>query len=479
MRPRSTGSACAAFLLVGALWLGAAACPRFDRGAQPSSPAGATSTPTDAGAAAVTEVDDSGFESARGSREWSFPRDHGSHPAYATEWWYTTGIVRTAEGRRFGYELTFFRVGLAPSSPLSPAGGTKALAPATAGPEAPAPPTARPEPPVPTDAGPHESILLAPERQVSPWRARDLVLAHATLTDVEGGTFLLDHRESRAAQGWAGADTTRLGVWVDEWRLVQIQASEPPDVLRSVKTDRATSDWRGTGSPAAPGAFILTVPAASTGGRFGLDLRLDTSRPAVLHGRGGLSPKDARAEPHASWYLSLPRLETRGTLTVAGESFRVAGETWMDHEFFTGGLAPKQVGWDWFSARFQDGRDLMLYRLRRRDGTTDFLSGTVVAADGTSWRAVDVRGAALEPIERWHSSSSGVVYPVGWRLRLPAESLDLSVTTPLPGQEVRTGGPTFDYWEGLVDYRGTWEGAETRGEGYLEMTGYGTPLDLR
>jgi predicted secreted hydrolase len=221
------------------------------------------------------------------------------------------------------------------------------------------------------------------------------------------------------------------------------------------------------------------VPAASTGGRFGLDLHLESSRPIVLHGRNGLSIKDARAEPHASWYLSLPRLETRGTITAAGESLQVTGTTWMDHEFFTGGLAPTQVGWDWFSARFADGRDLVLYRLRRADGTTDFLSGTVVSAHGASWRDLDVRGATLEPTERWRRPKSDVVYPVGWRIRLPAEGLALTVETPLSGQELRTGGPTFDYWEGLVGYRGTWGNADVLGEGYLEMTGYGTPLDLR
>jgi predicted secreted hydrolase len=376
--------------------------------------------------------DASGFAVARGSRAWSFPRDHGVHPEYATEWWYTTGILRTAEGRRFGYELTFFRLGLVPG------GSTVRLAAVTAG-------------------------------RLSPWRATDLILAHATLTDPETRRFLVDYRASRAAQGWAGADSTRLDVWVDDWRMTQ---ARNPDSTQSLATSSVSQ-------PGSGADFTVRVPEASTSGRFGLDLRLLTLRPPVLHGDGGLSPKDARAEPHASWYLSLPRLETKGTLSVEGEVFEVSGTTWMDHEFFTGGLSEAQVGWDWFSARLDDGRDLMLYRLRRKDGSTDYLAGTVVAADGSSWRPADTRDALFEPLASWTSPASGTAYPVGWRVRLPAEKLDLTVRTPLPGQEVRAGGTAVDYWEGLVDYRGMWGNAAIAGEGYLEMTGYEKPMEMR
>ncbi|MFN2431978.1 MAG: lipocalin family protein, partial [Gemmatimonadota bacterium] len=223
----------------------------------------------------------------------------------------------------------------------------------------------------------------------------------------------------------------------------------------------------------------LRVPRATTEGRLGLDLRLRTQRPPVLHGAGGLSSKDARAEPHASWYVSLPRLETSGTLSVEGERFEVSGSTWLDHEFFSGGLAPGQVGWDWFSARLEDGRDLMLFRLRRADGSTAFAAGTVTAADGRSSRALDLRGATFEPAQRW-TTAAGVTYPIAWRVRLPAEDLTLRTRTPLHGQEVESGrGVGFGYWEGIVDYAGTWRGSAVRGEGYVEMTGYDRPVELR
>lgn len=365
-------------------------------------------------------TDARGFRLARGSRAWAFPRDHAAHPEYATEWWYATGIVHTAEGRTFGYELTFFRLGLAPPGPAR-------------------------EPP---SAG--RAVAGGREDARSPWRARDLVLAHAAVTDLAERRFLFEQREERAAFGWAGADTGAMKVWVGEWR----------------------AGWEGD-------AFSFSVPAGSTGGRFGLDLELRTRRPPVLHGRGGLSPKDARREPHASWYVSLPRLETAGTLTVGSTVHTVTGRTWMDHEFFSGGLAKEQVGWDWFSCRLEDGRDLMLFRLRDARGATGYAAGTLTSPDGRSWRALDVAGARFESSERWKSDVTGAVYPVAWQVRLPAEDLDLRVRTPLAEQEVAAGrGLGFAYWEGLVSYGGRLGGEAVRGEGYLEMTGYAARLRL-
>jgi len=387
-----------------------------------------------------------GFRRAQGAREWTFPRDHGAHRAYATEWWYATGILRTREGRRFGYELTFFRRGLVPRPGRRghEAGGS-ARGPRTAA-------TPEPGPAAAAARAVSQSGERSPSQTPSsPWRARDLILAHAAVTDVAGRRFVVADRLERAAHGWAGADTLGMDVWIGDWRAA-----------------------------AAEGGFALRVPPESTGGSLGLDVRLASTRPPVLHGRGGLSPKDAGPRPHASWYVSLPRLQTRGSLTVEGESFEVSGHTWMDHEFFSGGLAEGQVGWDWFSARLEDGRDLMLFRVRSREGGGDHVAGTVTSADGLSSRALRIRRAEFEPLERWTSPSTGATYPVAWRVRLPAEGLELRTRTPLVDQEVETeAGVGFAYWEGLAEYTGSWSGERVRGEGYVEMTGYDAPVDLR
>lgn len=334
----------------------------------------------------------SGFLKADRPWDWQFPRDHGSHPRFQTEWWYFTGALQDDRGREYGYELTFFRLALAES--------------------------------IPADS--------------SPWRARDLILGHFTITDVQGGRFLLAEWMQRAAAGLAGADPDSLYVHKGEWR--------------------ATQDGE---------AFVLA--AGSTDAQRA-SLRLMPERGPVLHGEDGLSWKRADRQ-HASYYYSIPRLRTAGKLIIDGETVPVTGTTWMDHEFFTGDTPVEGLGWDWFSCRLEDGRDLMLYLLRYPDGTT-YRSGTLVEADGTS-RPLELDSLTLEPGRTWTSPDTGATYPVAWTVRVPGERLELHVQARLDDQEVRANETVgFAYWEGLSRYTGTLDGAPIRGEGYVELTGY-------
>jgi predicted secreted hydrolase len=224
--------------------------------------------------------------------------------------------------------------------------------------------------------------------------------------------------------------------------------------------------------------MTVRIPADETA-RIGLDLTLRAERPPVLHGDGGLTAKGSGPDAGASWYVSVPRLRTEGALHAGGRRHAVSGTSWMDHEFFTGGLAPGQEGWDWLSLRLEDGRDVMLYRLRGAGGATDFALGTATARDGTAARPLDAAGAVFQPRERWRSPATGVEYPVAWRIELPREDLALEVRTPVEAQEIPSRESVgFSYWEGLVDAAGRWEGRSVRGEGYLEMTGYDRPLRL-
>lgn len=334
------------------------------------------------------------FKRATAPRSWEFPADHGSHPAYGTEWWYFTGSVFDSENHRFGYELTFFRVGLRPDLPE------------------------------------------VADR--SSWRARDLVVAHLTVTDVEAGQFHQAEDMQRAAAGLAGARTDTLDVWVGSWR----------------------ARWQEDGS------IVVTARDRD----FGVDLQLRPSRAPVLHGDGGLSWKNA-AHTEASHYVTQPRMHTSGALVVEGRRRPVSGSTWMDHEFFTGSTPRDDLGWDWFSARLSDGQDLMLYRVRR-PGEAATLFGTVVSVDGNS-RALDVAAMRMEETRWWESPHTGARYPVEWSLELPREALKLSVRPTLDDQEVdarHTVG--FSYWEGLCDYGVLWDGHSLSGEGYVELTGY-------
>lgn len=337
---------------------------------------------------------ESSWRNARPGYRFEFPHDHAAHPDYKLEWWYYTGNVAAADGRRFGYQVTFFRVGVDPA-PANP----------------------------------------------SVWAIRDLYMTHVAVSDLSGGRYRFDERLARGGPGLAGARADRYEVWNDDWR--------------------ATTDEAGRHRISAPGA------------RVGVELVLDPGKPPVVNGHDGISQKGSQAG-NASHYYSLTRMPTRGTLVIDGERIAVTGESWMDREFGTSFLEGGQQGWDWFAIQLTDGRELMIYRLRRDDGSRDpRSSGTWVGVDGraTSLGAVDVE---LEPEgERFASKQSGAVYPTRWRVRVPREGIDLTVSTPLPDQELFLAESTgIAYWEGAIVVSGHVGERSVSGRGYLEMTGY-------
>jgi len=284
----------------------------------------------------------------------------------------------------------------------------------------------------------------APGPASSAWRARHVVFRHLALTDERAGRFRHDERAERAALGLAGADSARYDVWLGD--------------------DRATL--------AADGRTHL-VRAGGSG--VTLDLALVPRKPPVIHGRDGVSQK-AAGEGNASHYASLTRLEASGRLVLDGDTLAVRGRAWMDHEFASDGLRGTHTGWDWFSVQLDDGEDLMLYRLRRRDGSVEpASSGTWVAADGRA-RHLPLEAFEVQPLGEWRSPRTGGRYPSGWRLRLPGERLELTLTPVLADQELvveSMGG--LAYWEGRVRVAGRRGERRVSGEGYVELTGYAGP----
>jgi predicted secreted hydrolase len=330
-------------------------------------------------------------EAAAGYR-FAFPRDHASHPEFKLEWWYYTGNVETTAGRRFGYQVTFFRVGIDP----------------------------------------------APENP-SAWAVRDLFMAHLAVSDPVNGRYRYDEKLTRAGPGLSGAASERYQVWNEDWR--------------------AGLDEQGR----------HTISAHSRGA--GVELTLEEGKPPAINGVNGISQKGAQAG-NASHYYSLTRMPTRGQITIDGERFDVRGESWMDHEFGTSFLEREQQGWDWLSLQLDDGRELMLYQLRRSDGSRDpRSSGTLVDAQGRTAH-LPAGDFTMEPTGETFRSSSGAVYPVGWRVEVPREGLSLTISTPLANQELVTPAAGIAYWEGLVDAKGSSRTAAIAGRGYLEMTGY-------
>jgi predicted secreted hydrolase len=200
------------------------------------------------------------------------------------------------------------------------------------------------------------------------------------------------------------------------------------------------------------------------------DLTTRPVKPLVLEGPGGASRKGP-ADAAASLYYSFTRLKTSGTVSLEGRSFSVQGESWMDREFSTTRLTPDQVGWDWFALRLRDGRDLMLYRLRRKDGGTDFKSATLVSPEGQA-TYLSEKEWSVKPTASWKSRATGTVYPSRWEIEIPQAGLHLTIVPRMPDQEnIGRRSADLRYWEGAVLVTGA-DGAEA-GEGYVELTGYG------
>jgi predicted secreted hydrolase len=199
-----------------------------------------------------------------------------------------------------------------------------------------------------------------------------------------------------------------------------------------------------------------------------IDLTLTPAKPVVLQGDRGFSQK-GRGEGNASYYYALTRLATAGHVRVDDAQLAVSGTSWMDREWSTSALEAGQVGWDWFALTLHDGRELMVYRLRRADGAVDpFSAGTLVAQDGSAIR-LGPDDVTIDVLGRWASPRDRVSYPSRWRLTVPAHAITLEIAPRLADQEWTE---PVRYWEGAVDVRGTARSQTISGEGYVELVGY-------
>ena len=355
-------------------------------------------------------VPGSAFPAVTEPRPFTFPADHGPHPEYRNEWWYFTGNLDGASGRRFGFELTLFRFALTPAEPVS------------------------------ADA--------------SRWRTNQVYIGHFAITDAANEAFYVTERYARGALGLAGAAAEPFRVWLGDWfvkalpRLKGLPAAEPGPAAEDV-----------------PEREHWLLHATDEG--MGLTLSLDASKPPVKNGIDGLSRKSDEAG-NASYYYSIPRLAATGTVTLDGHTEDVTGLAWLDREWGSSALADDQQGWDWFALQLSDGSDLMFYNLRRDDGSRDPASaGTYIDAQGNG----SYLGAAEVTIrERDHwTNARGDRYPVAWSLAVPSLELSLEIDPLIEAQELVT---RVRYWEGAVDVRGTRAGRDVSGRGYVELTGY-------
>lgn len=347
-----------------------------------------------------------------------FPQDFGAHPAFRTEWWYLTGSLwpqddsarnntaaataaSTAPGAHrpapLGFQITFFR-----------------------------------------------SRVDAAADSRSAFAARQLVFAHAALTDVAAARLVHDQRIGRTGFGLVEAHEGDTHVVLRDWTL---QRSGPAE--RSTYASRVTAR------------------------DFTLDLRFTQTQTLLLQGDAGFSQKGPRIE-QASRYYSHPQLQVSGQLTRAGRTQAVSGRAWMDHEWSESLLDADAVGWDWIGMNLDDGGALTAFRLRRADGSTLWAGGSL-RAPGQPVRKLSPDEVRFTPLRHWTSPATRARYPVAWQVDVAGQRFTVEARTD--AQELDSRGSTGSvYWEGLSTLRDA--RGQAVGSGYLEMTGYSGALRL-
>jgi predicted secreted hydrolase len=323
-----------------------------------------------------------------------FPRDDAAHLRFHTEWWYVTGWLQQPSGEPLGFQITFFR--------RRP--GTQ-------------------------------------EDNPSQFAAKQVLFAHAAISDPRRQRLLRGEKAARVGFGLAYAREQTLDVAIDGWSL------------------RRES-----------GGSYRTIAA---GDDFAFDLSLEPTQAPLLHGSAGYSRKSPQ-QGSASYYYSLPHLRVSGSIQLGQQRQTVSGEAWLDHEWFASFLDDASNGWDWLGANLNDGGALMVSRIRDAQGAQRWAFATWRSADGLV-RTFEPDQIEWLPGRRWRSPATGVEYPVEWTLRVGEHTL--RVRPMMDDQENDTRATTGTlYWEGasrVLDERG-----QLIGRGYLELTGYGERLGM-
>jgi predicted secreted hydrolase len=330
----------------------------------------------------------------------SFPRDHGAHKEFRTEWWYMTGALQSEAQQAFGFQITFFRsrVDLAQSS-------------------------------------------------ASRFAAKQLIFAHAALTDVKAGVLLHDDRIAREGFGIAAASDADTDVQIRDWFISRMRRNASTNE-NAYSTRVATKD-------------------------FTLDLIATPTQPLLLQGKGGYSRKGPDAA-QASYYYSQPQLAISGSLLLQGKQQKVRGTAWLDHEWSEAILHPDAVGWDWIGMNLDGGAALTAFQLRRKDGSAMWAGGSYRAKNSAT-RTFNETEVRFEAQEFWTSPASKARYPTRWKVYTPAGNY--TVASVIPAQELDSQKNTGTiYWEGVSDLLS--ESGLRVGRGYLEMTGYAGTLKL-
>jgi predicted secreted hydrolase len=322
-----------------------------------------------------------------------FPRDFGAHPDFRTEWWYATGWLQTPDQKPIGFQITFFRSA--------------------------------------TGQGAANPSSFAPKQ---------LIIAHAALSDPAQKKLLHSEKSARQGLGLAYAAEGNTEVKLDDWQLAR----------------------------SADGSYQARVRSRD----FDLQLKLQPTQPLMLQGDSGYSRKGTQPQ-QASYYYSEPQLAVTGTLKRQGQPATVTGTAWLDHEWSSSVLDADAAGWDWLGANLDDGGALMAFRIRSKTGRTLWSHAALRNRDGKMTQFVQDT-VLFTPQRHWRSPRTTATYPVAMQIRTGGMLWQLIPLQDDQELDARRSTGTV-YWEGAVTINR--DGAPA-GRGYLEMTGYDQALKL-
>jgi predicted secreted hydrolase len=321
-----------------------------------------------------------------------FPRDGGSHPAFGTEWWYITGWLQDSTGKQRGFQVTFFRIRNATA-----------------------------------DDNP------------SMFSPKQILFAHAGLSDPEEKKLLRGERTARAGFGLAEAEQGATHVLIDDWSL--------------------HADDTG---------FVTQVSTQD----FTLSLKLRSTQPPLLQGDQGFSQKGTDPA-NASHYYSQPQLAVQGSIRIRGTTLAVTGQAWFDHEWSDSYVDSQSVGWDWMGINLKDGGALMAFRMRDAQGRQRWAGATL--RSGSKTQSFTPAQIQWTPLQQWRSPHTGVEYPIAWRVKIGPQEIILRPLMNDQENDAR-GSVGILYWEGAVEAIDS--AGNLLGRGYLELTGYADAVNF-
>ncbi len=397
------------------------------------------------------------------------PRDHMSHPDFQLEWWYLTFVLSAEDGQEFGLQYTLFRFNTELDAPQS----TKANAENRTEGNAESSASHSSEDNLHTNADSHIA---------KNWSNGQQWMGHASLHTAEQHYF-----EERFASGGVGNAyvnqqpfTTAIDDWV--WKAAQAEVQTGaeskamfPSVLKVAFGQSSTLHPLKTREkiPATSANSLSELNEAPSVSAVKIALNLNTSGPFIKQGDNGYSKK-TQDERLRSYYYSQPFINAEGTLNIEGNSVKVAGKGWFDHEWTSHLANSEAMGWDWFSLHLDDGSKLMAFRMHAmnenmKNSTSKhseiFTMASYIAENGTKETIeqvnVSITPMAYETINEGESPRS---VPTAWRIQIPIKDIDLSIR---PFKESQWNNSLFPYYEGRVEIKGSHSGS-----GFMELTGY-------